>query len=274
MTQLIDPEQFNSVITTLRNFFKFNGYTEGHMQNRLSILSACEDPDTVSTFTWNGEVYPLPQTGQMWLEWELLTKRNLSGIFTVSTSYRHEHNIIEGRHDTIFPMFEFEGPGTFDDLKELEKELCFHLGFDKPGFIEITYTEASEKFNTRILDNKHEQLLCDSHGDVVLLKDFPYHTSPFWNMKRNGDIAKKVDVIICGMETIGSAERSTDPREMEKQFYTISEGKYANKLFSLFGKQRVERELYDFLDLDFFPRFGGGIGLTRLISAMRSKNLI
>jgi hypothetical protein len=38
-------------------------------------------------------------------------------------------------------------------------------------------------------------------------------------------------------------------------------------LFELFGKERVEKELEEFLSHDFFPRFGGGIGMTRLARA-------
>ena len=77
----------------------------------------------------------------------------------------------------------------------------------------------------------------------------------------------KIDVIMYGQETIGSAERSSDPEEMRHGFYTVSEGSYAEKLFELFGKERVESELEDYLELNFFPRFGGGIGLTRLARA-------
>ncbi len=77
----------------------------------------------------------------------------------------------------------------------------------------------------------------------------------------------KVDVILYGQETIGSAERSCDVNEMRKMFYTIENGGYSNKLFELFGKDRVERELEEFLSLDFFPRFGWGCGLTRLARA-------
>jgi hypothetical protein len=51
-------------------------------------------------------------------------------------------------------------------------------------------------------------------------------------------------------------------------FHTISDGMYANLLYSQFGKERVEKELDDFLSHDFFPRVGGGIGLTRLINAI------
>jgi hypothetical protein len=38
-------------------------------------------------------------------------------------------------------------------------------------------------------------------------------------------------------------------------------------LFELFGKERVEKELDEFLSLNFFPRFGGGIGMTRMARA-------
>ena len=43
---------------------------------------------------------------------------------------------------------------------------------------------------------------------AVFLTDFPESTDPFWNMKiSNTGTAKKVDIILSGQETIGSAER-------------------------------------------------------------------
>ena len=54
---------------------------------------------------------------------------------------------------------------------------------------------------------------------------------------------------------------------MREMFYTIENGGYSNKLFELFGKERVEKELEEFLSHKFFKRFGGGIGLTRLARA-------
>ena len=50
-------------------------------------------------------------------------------------------------------------------------------------------------------------------------------------------------------------------------FYTIEDGGYCGKLFELFGKDRVEAELEQFLSFNFFPRFGGGIGMTRMARA-------
>ena len=270
MTQLISPQKFTETVGLLRSFFLDKGFLEVHTQNRLSILAACEDPFNVATYKYAGEIWPLPQTGQMWLEHELLSNPDASGFFCVSTSYRQEPNAIPGRHDIIFPMFEFEFPGTIDDLKTMEYELCDYLGFDKPT--EKTYKEWQRHFNLNENDEMnadHEASMFKESGSTMIT-DFPEFTSPFWNMSRyeDGVHSKKIDVILGGMETIGSAERSTDTEQMRDTFHTITDGAYANLLFDLFGKDRVEAELEKFLEFDFFPRVGGGIGMTRMIAAI------
>ena len=269
MTQLIQPDKFTDTVGLLRSFFLSKGFLEVHTQNRLSILAACEDPFNVATYNYAGNIWPLPQTGQMWLEHELLTKPDSKGFFCVSTSYRQEPNAIPGRHDIIFPMFEFEMPGTIDDLKAMEYELCEYLGFDIPT--EKTYAEWQQVYSVDPnveMEAEHETLM---YKDFVstMITEFPEMTSPFWNMSRNGDgTSRKIDVILGGMETIGSAERSIDIEQMRDTFHTITEGAYSNLLFDLFGKERVEAELEEFLKFDFFPRVGGGIGMTRMISAL------
>ena len=132
-----------------------------------------------------------------------------------------------------------------------------------------------------ILTDYHESLMYKEYGDVFFLTHFPYNTSPFWNMKKSpikgstGDeVALKCDVIMGGMETIGSAERADDVDMMREQFHTISDGGYSRLLYNLFGKDRVLKELDEFLQHDFIPRFGGGIGVTRMISAMKKAELI
>ena len=276
MTQLIDPKKFTEATTALRSFFLSRGFEEVHTQNRLSILAACEDPTTVATYNYAGEVWPLPQTGQMWLEYELLNRPDVPGFFCVSTSYREEKNIKEGRHDIIFPMFEFEMPGDIHDLEEMEKDLCEHMGFGvKQGVVDKDYLEWCEYFKVEELEHEHEEAMCKNwQGRVCMIKNFPNYTSPFWNMKQNGDgTAAKIDVIISGQETIGSAERSSDPDEMIKMFHTISDGLYANLLYDTFGKNRVDKELEDFLSLNFIPRVGGGIGVTRLLHALNDYDV-
>ena len=266
---------FNNVVTKLRNFFHNRGFIEVHTQDRLSILAACEDPTTVATYEYAGNIWPLPQTGQMWLEYELLTQPELPGVFCVSTSYRAEKNPIPGRHKIIFPMFEFESKGTINDLRILEEELLEYLGFgSKKDFPHKTYDELASYYNTKELTHVDESAMETDFGKAVFLEQFPVRTSPFWNMKKDGDYAHKIDVILGGAETIGSAERSSDISEMRRQFMTISDGEYANTLFSLFGKERVMKELDEFLTLSFFPRYGGGIGVTRMIDTMKKYNLL
>jgi aspartyl/asparaginyl-tRNA synthetase len=231
MTALIDPKKYSKTVDLLRSFFLSKNYLEVHTQNRLSILAACEDPETVATYNYGGNVWPLPQTGQMWLEYELLSNPDSPGFFCVSTSYRAEPNPVEGRHETIFPMFEFEMKGDVHDLKVMEIELCEYLKLPK---LDIkTYDQWADQYKVRELDHGHEAAI-----GTGMITDFPEWTSPFWNMARNNDgTSKKIDVILGGMETIGS-------------------------------KERVEAELDEFLNFDFFPRSGGGIGMQRLMSAL------
>ena len=272
---------FGKVVNKLREFFNSKGFVEVHPQSKLSILAACEDPTTMATYNYNGLVWPLPQTGQMWLENYLLDHPKEKGFYCVSTSYRNEPNPVEGRHDKIFPMFEFETHGGMDVLLELEKGLLEHLGFTKDmyennEYPEGDYDDIAKKYGVKELEHEHEEQLNKDHGPVHFIKNFPQHTSPFWNMKLNDEKthANKIDVILHGMETIGSAERSINKDDMRSMFNNISGGEYSNTLNAQFNRERVQSELNEFLGHTFIPRCGGGIGVTRIIRAMKLSNLI
>lgn len=269
----IDANKFTKVVKLLRQFFDERGLLEVHTQNRLSILAACEDPFNIRTFTYNGNVYPLPQTGQMWLEHELLTQPEEKGFYCLSTSYRNEANPIEGRHCLIFPMFEFEFHGTMTELALTEVELLDFLGFKSYEY--KNYEDVCKEYGVSIIDNEVETKLYQDVSDAILLMNFPERTNPFWNMKRHDNgTARKIDVILCGQETIGSAERSCDVEQMRTNFFSIEDGKYAEKLFELFSYDRVIKELDEFLANKFIPRVGAGIGITRLIRAMEINKLL
>lgn len=293
----IDPVEFNFVIKKVREYCYEKGLTEAGVQHRKSIMAACEDPKNLTVYKNGGQIWPLPQTGQMQLEVEMLKRPNLPGYFTLSTSYRDEPNPLEGRHDRIFPLFEFEIHGDMEDLIEFEAGLLRHLGFDLPEKLKtLDLSESPEecrKANRGKWDDvvkflglpddcddisaEEEEKINQTFGPVFFLTDFPNKTSPFWNMKQdpnNPGYALKVDVILHGIETFGSAERSTSKQEMREQFETISNGEYAQILYDKFGKERVQQELDDYLDFDFVQRAGGGIGFTRLIRAMRLSNLL
>lgn len=267
-TDLKNLQNYNFLVKKLREFFLNKDFIEVPTQSNLTILSACENPHSVATFNYENKIWPLPQTGQMILEEVLLNNPDIPGCFCISTSYRNEKNPIPGRHEKIFPMFEFESKGGMEELKKIEDEMLNLLGFGSP--IEKNYVDMCKEYNdVDILEDEHESRMWKEIGNCISLQNFPLRTSPFYNMKRNIKTGNfnKIDIILYGQETIGSAERSCDKNEMKELFYTISEGKYSGKLFELFGKERVEKELDEFLSLDFFPRFGGGIGLTRLSRA-------
>ena len=163
--------------------------------------------------------------------------------------------------------------GSVVDLKAMEYELCEYLGFD--ALTEKTYAEWQDHFQigrSVEMDATHETKMFERFGSA-LITNFPEMTSPFWNMSRNDDgvTAKKMDVILGGMETIGSAERSCDVDMMRDTFHSITGGEYSELLYKLFGKERVEAELEKFLEFDFFQRVGGGIGITRMIAALDKK---
>ena len=73
--------KFTKTVGPLCPFFLDKGFQEVHTQNRLSILAPCEDPN-VATYNYVGLCAP-PQTGQMWLEHELLSTVHAKGFFCV-----------------------------------------------------------------------------------------------------------------------------------------------------------------------------------------------
>ncbi|MFH1445659.1 MAG: amino acid--tRNA ligase-related protein [Nanoarchaeota archaeon] len=274
MGDLINIHEYNFTVNKMREFFISRGFVEVPVQSRLSILAACEDPETVRTFEFGNAVWPLPQTGQVWLEYELLNNPDVNGVFCISTSYRDEQNPIEGRHDRIFPMFEFESRGTVQDLMQLEKDLLTHMGFT--SFMkQVSYNDAAKFYGAETVEAEHENKMTADFAPIVFLTDFPMRSHPFWNMKQlDADRFAKVDVILHGMETIGSAERSCNPEEMKSNFHSVSNGQYANLLFSQFGKERVQKELESYLKLAMTPRFGAGIGVTRMIKALKTEGVL
>ena len=156
----IEPHLFSQVVNKMRLFFLEKGYQEVHTQNRLSIMAACEDPNTIATYNYNNEIWPLPQTGQMWLEYELLTKPEVPGYFCLSTSYRNEPNPIEGRHCLIFPMFEFELHGGIDELIKVEMELLEYLGFgSESDFLQGKYLDVAKTLNVTEIDREEEETI-------------------------------------------------------------------------------------------------------------------
>jgi aspartyl/asparaginyl-tRNA synthetase len=260
---------YHHTVTKLRSFFLNRGFLEVDSQSPQHILAACEDPSTVATYSMSTGSWPLPQTGQMWLEEVLLKNPDLPGVFCHTTSYRDEPTPDAARHLRIFPLFEFETHGDMQVLQNLMTDLFEYLGFgSQESFAEGDYNDIASRFGVRTVEAKEEIEIGKKFSHVFFLKNFPAYSHPFFNMKRANGLAKKIDVLCYGMETIGSAERSCSADEMWEDFHSISDGGYSKLLFDKFGKKRVIAELESYLSLNFIPRCGGGIGVHRLMRGM------
>jgi len=264
----VDSQKFSKVVCHLRNFCYKYGLVEVCTQTRPSILAACEQPKTLTTHEISGTTYALPQTGQMWLEYELLRHPEWSGCFTLTSSYRDEPNPIPGRHQKIFPLFELELRGGEEEMVKTWTALFESFGFKGP-FPLVEYETVCKLYNSDEVNNEEEEMLYKEYGPVVFVNKFPRRSNPFWNMKEHDDgTFAKIDVIFFGQETLGSAERSCNVNQMKAMFNDLEDGEYKNKLYEKFGKERVDREVDEYLQYDMFPRFGGGCGMTRLIRGL------
>lgn len=271
----INSREYDRAVKILRSFFQSKIFIEISAQSGLSLLTVGDNLGTMAVFNYAGETWPLPQTSQIWLEYELLNNPHEQGYYCVSASYRQEPNPQPERHDLIFPIFEFEGRGDMDELIKLEQELLDYVGFgSSSNYVVKEYEELAQRYNVKRLGSEEERRIWEDFGDVCFIINFPQYTNPFWNIQEEDNYAKEVDVILYGVKTISSAERSCDSQSMRELFRQINGGKYAEMLYAYFGKDRVEEELEKYLSHQFFARYGGGIGLTRFIRALRLNNAL
>lgn len=261
---------YHKTVSRLREFFVSRGFLEVHPQPRQSLLAVADDVSTIMTYSDGQQNYLLPQTAYMWTEFELLKNPDLKGVFCCSTSYRQHKNPIPGRHENVFPMFDFEMRGHLDDMVQLEKDLLEHFDFDPALFKSATYNDMLEKYGVHTVDPATETGIGHDISEVTFLDYKPETALPYWGVKReNSDVARTSDVLLFGMGTIGAAERSCDKERMRSRFYEMDSGHYAQRLFDTFGQERVERELGEYLSLEMTPRCTASIGINRFVRALR-----
>jgi len=271
-----NARHYSRIVQKLRSFFLEKNFVEVPAQSQTRILSACDDPETIVTAEFERNTWPLPQTGQMHLEDHFLSYPEEEGFFCITTSYRDEPNPIDGWHDKVFPIFEFETHGDMEDLIELEFELMDYLGIDaKPKTVD--YEDLCKMYDTNLIGLEHEKEIPYTFGNVVAIKDFPTRSQPFFNVRRkpsDSNNYKKVELILHGKETIGSAERAVDVDQMREDFSKFKDGQYREFLIEEFGKMRVMEEIENYLSQDFIERCSGSIGITRLQQGLIKEGIL
>lgn len=337
---VIDEDDYRIVMSKLRRFFGDKHHMdEGFYDGNPRLLSACEDWTNIITYKQgDGLLWALPQTRQMHMEWSIMqnTNKHRRGVYACGVSYRPEaENPRLGRHHRQFPLFEWEMWGGIDVHDVLLDELLVDLGFPIPNgnpgsttrenglkiwqtpgsYPRVSFDNVVATYEGEPGDIGHaEEQRLEREVGTCVIKDFTKHSDPFFNMGQDLETGHywKRDVILNGMETIGSAAREIDPLRIYKNFFKSgstspeNQGMFHKTLYQLFGKERVNAELMDYLSLfynDLSPeelsehfstsekyaefvetthsthvkserdlqRCGGGIGLTRLISAAKNS---
>jgi aspartyl/asparaginyl-tRNA synthetase len=265
----MEYDKFDRVVNKIRIFFKEKGFIEVYCQDKLSTLVACENPADMITYEYNDQIWPMSQTTLFCLDNFLMQNPQENGFFCISTSYQKRHN---------FPIFEYEMKGNIDDLRQLNTDLLNSLGFNPNNILypRENYDNICNRYEVNQLENEHKYTINQDYGPVFFLENFPERTTPMWDIKLN-DLrthSNKIDIILHGIDTISSSEKSCNIFEMNENFHTFSGGGYSELLYEKLGKNRVENDLNDFLNNDFIPRASGRILITQMIQAMTLSNLL
>lgn len=219
-----------------------------------------------------------------------LKKVNLpQGYFTEGNSFRDERIIGDWRHSRSFLMSEFELFASSQESAEAELtlfniKLLHNLGFKDVKV--MNYSDICNKYKvSKIGDNEETAVVLTNNCNPVIITRFTPISDPYWNMHKlpNGTFAKQ-DLILAaynpvlrktvGLECGGTAVRSCDIKHMHDMFYKQDNGNYARTMNEYFGTGRIQCELEKFFKNTFIPRFGGGIGVERLLAAMEYKDLL
>lgn len=270
----INPVDYHVVMLRLLNFASVNGILFSY-PTPGDIMDACENPDSIVKKTVGNTHIPDTQTGQMGLEklffkYGRLFAEGVKGFCCITQSVRDEkeEDMVEGRHYHMFPMYEVEIGGDKEALYEFVSTMLMDFGFPKP--VRIKYEDACTELGVDIIGSAEETELYKRYGCSIALEDFPERSHPFFNMKRENGVAKKIDFLLYGVEVIGSAEREEDTEKMLEMFFKSNNGKYAHKLVSDFGLVPTMTSLFRFLKLvpKTAVRSGFGMGVPRFLDAL------
>ena len=150
----ISPARFNFLFGVLSDVCKSRGYL--HWQpTEPSVLAACETPRNLLKYIEEstGREFPLEQTNQMWLEYQLLTMAanpqespGFTGLYCYTQSNRDEKDIASRHPERVmnkrFGMFEIEALIDFEGYLSLMEEILVALGVNKNHIVRISYRSA------------------------------------------------------------------------------------------------------------------------------------
>jgi hypothetical protein len=259
-------KRYNTVIHLLRQFLDKLNFIELFTQNKLSILTICDDPKAMCTFNYGGYVWPLPQSSIIWLEYELLKNQELKGIYTACTTYKNDPNYTKKMSENVFeadivtPKFEFVTFGEYSDIIVLVVNLLQDLGFlDKYTF--VNYSQVAKRRGSVDLN-------VDDVAPTKVVTFVEYTPVKKWGMKYTSK------VYISQKEILTFAEHLTDSNELLETFLTLDNGHLSDYLYSQFSKERVDDELFKFINTRGKTTVSCSIDIPNLMNVMFDMNMI
>ncbi len=260
---------YNAMVRSLRSFFQDKkGFIEVPAQSRPSIF-ATQTAESIGQFAVNNIPFPLPQSNLLCLDYEMLKNPEWKGVYSISTRYQDDST---PEQESTCPIFEFCVPGNCNDLKRFHDELLLFLGFEQS--IPLLYEEVCKKYETQSLQAYHKATLAQEISAVITLEDFPSRTFPFWNTKYAGNgVYHKSETLLHGISVITSQEQETNGEKLREGFFSLNQGKYAQSLVARFGKERVNRDLEEYLSLPMLDRFASTIDLSKLANALEMAGI-
>lgn len=259
-------KRYNIVIHRLREFCDKLNFIELFTQNKLGILTVCDDPKAMCTFNYGGYVWPLPQSNIIWLEHELLTNQDLTGIYSICTMYKNDpdytkkniENVFEA--DIVTPKFEFVTFGQYSDIIATIVNLLRELGFLEK-YVFTNYNHIAKRRGSK-------ELTIDDLAPSKQVTFVEYIPIKKWGMKYT------TKVYIQQKEILVLSEHLTESNELLETFLTLDDGHLSNYLYAQFSKERVDDELFKFINTRGKPTVSCSIHIPNLMNVMHDLDML
>lgn len=241
----VSNNQYHYVINCIRFFLIEKGLFECCSQHKFPILSLHNE-----------------YTHQLYLEYELLHKSNVTGYFCITN--------VNIEHANSIPSVEFVINGDIHVLESFTHDLLVYLCYPSiSNYIVKDYSYITTKLNMNVnyLSHTLKQKIYSKFGATFLLKNYPSNTAAHWTIKKNitTNTYNKLVTILSGIESIVSYEICTNKHDMRYQF---------NNNAHLCNSDEVKAELDQYLLLPFITRSYGKISTLALIDSMVKEKLI
>ena len=267
----INPFMYNYAANLIRFFFLDGNYIESYEQNKLCNLNSCINIYDACLYDMFKFCYALPQSNELWVDYQILMYSSQKGFFTYSTIYKNDFN---GLNNYIEQVIEFSLKGGMYDLEKLIRNLLDLFGFKNTfTFKSVDYNELIQDLQITDFTYKNFSMLNDDPYTIYFIKGFNKNAYVKWNdyfdVKNN--CYNKLLLICRGKELICGSQKSESVDEMRENFMKTKD---FSKKCEFFLEERVIGELNSYLELQFFKRCTGTICFKNLIHLLEQENLI